>query len=40
MKDYLLLHAYFAFNTFSTESVHIVKYLLKQYLAVFLFCVT
>jgi len=29
-KGYLLLHAYPALNTFLTESVHIIKYLLTQ----------
>jgi len=28
LKDYYLLHSYFALDTFSTESVHIIKYLL------------
>jgi len=30
MKGYLLLHAYSALDTFLTESVHIIKYLLTQ----------
>lgn len=30
MKDYLSLHAYSVLDTFLTESVHIIEYLLTQ----------
>jgi hypothetical protein len=30
MEDYLSLHAYFALDIFSTENLHIIKYLLAQ----------